>query len=116
MCHLAKEWLDRLTQQRGLEITERDRLLIPVAGLCHDLGHGPFSHVFDNEFIPRARPDAQWTHEQGSIMMLEHMIDDNSLEFDKNDISFLTDLIVGDKGYETGVYPPPHLSFELCFH
>jgi HD superfamily phosphohydrolase len=40
--------------QPQLNITDRDVRCVEVAGLCHDLGHGPFSHVWDNEFIPKA--------------------------------------------------------------
>lgn len=25
-------------------------------GLCHDLGHGPFSHVFEKELLPKLFP------------------------------------------------------------
>lgn len=25
-------------------------------GLCHDLGHGPFSHAFESELLPRILP------------------------------------------------------------
>ena len=56
VCHLAGQLVERFrSEQPDLEITERDVDCIKVAGLCHDLGHGPFSHVFDNEFIPLAR-------------------------------------------------------------
>lgn len=27
-----------------------------VPGLCHDLGHGPFSHVFEKELLPKLFP------------------------------------------------------------
>ena len=53
-------------------------------GLCHDLGHGPFSHVFDSEFLPRRHgshydPEA-WTHEGMSASMLEYLVDQNHIE------------------------------------
>ena len=48
--------------QPELNITDRDVTCVEVAGLCHDLGHGPFSHLWDNEFIPRALYDYRCIH------------------------------------------------------
>ncbi|XP_057558788.1 deoxynucleoside triphosphate triphosphohydrolase SAMHD1 isoform X2 [Hippopotamus amphibius kiboko] len=66
-------------KQPELQISERDMLCVQIAGLCHDLGHGPFSHMFDGRFIPLARPEVKWTHEQGSVMMFEHLVNSNGL-------------------------------------
>ncbi|XP_040588646.1 deoxynucleoside triphosphate triphosphohydrolase SAMHD1 isoform X2 [Mesocricetus auratus] len=90
-------------KQPELQISERDMLCVQIAGLCHDLGHGPFSHMFDGRFIPRACPGNRWKHEQGSVKMFEHLVDSNNLEpimknyglNPKEDIEFIKEQIMG---------------------
>ncbi|XP_034000671.1 deoxynucleoside triphosphate triphosphohydrolase SAMHD1-like [Trematomus bernacchii] len=52
--YLAGELVKALKEKQDLNITDRDILCVQITGLCHDLGHGPFSHVFDAMFIPKA--------------------------------------------------------------
>ncbi|XP_044154754.1 deoxynucleoside triphosphate triphosphohydrolase SAMHD1-like [Bufo gargarizans] len=61
-------------KQPELNINEQDVLCIQIAGLCHDLGHGPFSHLFDRIFMPLAAPDKHFEHENASVLMLEDLI------------------------------------------
>ncbi|XP_052539489.1 deoxynucleoside triphosphate triphosphohydrolase SAMHD1 isoform X3 [Tympanuchus pallidicinctus] len=74
---LVRELKER---QPELGITQRDILCVEIAGLCHDLGHGPFSHMFDGRFIPLARQGLNWKHETASVEMFEHLVTSNKLE------------------------------------
>ncbi|TRY56057.1 hypothetical protein DNTS_017904 [Danionella cerebrum] len=42
--------------------------------------HGPFSHMFDGLFIPKARPGKKWKHEMASVQMFDHLVQENALE------------------------------------
>lgn len=54
-----------------------------LAGLCHDLGHGPFSHVFENELLPRLGvKHCEWKHEDMSELVLAHLVDENGLDLE----------------------------------
>ncbi|GCC30902.1 deoxynucleoside triphosphate triphosphohydrolase SAMHD1 [Chiloscyllium punctatum] len=79
--YLAGQLVKALAErQPELRINHRDILCVQIAGLCHDLGHGPFSHLFDGKFIPLTRKDLIWTHEDASLSMFEHLIKSNGLE------------------------------------
>nr|KAF6423692.1 SAM and HD domain containing deoxynucleoside triphosphate triphosphohydrolase 1 [Rousettus aegyptiacus] len=104
VAHLAGCLVRALSErQPELQLNERDILCVQIAGLCHDLGHGPFSHMFDGRFIPLARQNVQWTHEQGSVDMFEHLINSNGLRtvmeqyglIPEEDICFIKEQIKG---------------------
>ncbi|EDO35455.1 predicted protein [Nematostella vectensis] len=107
--HLAGELLESIREQQPeLGITYVDVLCVKIAGLCHDLGHGPFSHMFDAGFIPAARPGCDWKHEQASVDMFNYLVDDNKLseEFRRyglsdKDMEFIQELIAGPRNMET---------------
>uniref|UniRef100_A0AAZ3Q8E5 Deoxynucleoside triphosphate triphosphohydrolase SAMHD1 n=1 Tax=Oncorhynchus tshawytscha TaxID=74940 RepID=A0AAZ3Q8E5_ONCTS len=79
--YLAGSLVQELNErQPELFISRRDILCVQIAGLCHDLGHGPFSHMFDGMFIPKVRPESKWNHEEASLAMFDHLVCENALE------------------------------------
>ncbi|KAJ3586078.1 hypothetical protein NHX12_012479 [Muraenolepis orangiensis] len=102
--HLAGRLVQALSdRQPELLISHRDILCVKIAGLCHDLGHGPFSHMFDRIFIPKARPGVKWKHEIASLKMFDYLVEDNELKpvmeehglVLEEDLDFITELITG---------------------
>ncbi|KAL3859513.1 hypothetical protein ACJMK2_009730, partial [Sinanodonta woodiana] len=101
VCHLAGQLAHALQRhQPELDISDKDVLCVQIAGLCHDLGHGPYSHLFDQKFIPVIRPERKWKHEDASVEMFDYLIEDNSIPYqeyglDKQDITFIKEQIAG---------------------
>lgn len=115
-CHLARLLIQSLREKLhadshlGVEISDKDAFCVSLAALCHDLGHGPFSHMFDGRFLSK-HPKYARRHEDLSVEMLSHLIKDNNLmeafkqrfpDFDDDDIIFVNEMIRGPD--ETGIY------------
>ena len=92
-----------------LDVSEQDLLCVGIAGLCHDLGHGPLSHMFEdvvNEVRERKgtlKSKGRWAHEDASIEMFDYLLKVNDIdvrEFNLNpvaDVNFIKILILGLK-------------------
>lgn len=55
---------------RHLGATPHETDAVELAGLCHDVGHGPYSHVYDRF------SDPPWSHEERSKELLRVMHDE----------------------------------------
>ena len=106
VAHLAERVVRKLQDnQPHLDITDVDILCVKIAGLCHDLGHGPFSHVYDGVFIPKVRagkPGPKWRHEDGSVAMLRLLLANNGIDLaafglSQRDQTFIEEIIGGTK-------------------
>jgi HD superfamily phosphohydrolase len=77
---------------------------VQLAGLVHDLGHGPFSHMFDGSFIPRTRPDlgGSYSHETMTVSLLDELLRDNEVDMtdfglDGTDLVFIKECVLGER-------------------
>jgi HD superfamily phosphohydrolase len=70
------------------EIIEKMRAILVVAGLFHDVGHGPLSHAFER--ITRV------DHEQMSISILRAVLVDVEHDFTDEDIDNICNIITGN--------------------
>ena len=97
--HIAENYVETLLKNSPkIESYKKEyKFCIKMAGLFHDLGHGPFSHVFDGEFMKRRCPDLKFTHEQMSLKMLDYMIDDNNIDIEQDHVQFVKDLIMASE-------------------
>jgi len=71
---------------------ERLQSLAAVAGACHDLGHGPYSHEFDHflaGFMPADFPFLD--HEARSIMLTQHILRDHLTQVEMEVVCSLID-------------------------
>nr|CAD7457750.1 unnamed protein product [Timema tahoe] len=111
VCYLAGQMVDVLNCCREQEgrITASEKLCLQVAGLCHDLGHGPFSHTWEH-FLGRF--NKHWKHEEESINMFDLLLKNNEsvqklfikYGLEENEINLIKNLILGHRNVSAKSY------------
>ena len=83
--HLMHEAITSLCE-KGVDITEKEATAAMAAILMHDVGHGPFSHVFEEAgMLP-----AGMSHEDISLMMMEEIKEEFSTSAVNDGLEILT--------------------------
>lgn len=84
VAHLAEMWASHFRRvQPELGITDCDVLCVTLAGLMHDLGHGPFSHFWEASFLPATadrRRSAVPAHEELSCALFDRLLASNEVD------------------------------------
>ena len=99
--HLAKQMITEIrNKQPELGITDEMIQLVSIAGLCHDLGHLLFSHLFDDSFLEHLdhfeelkQKTTNYIHENRSIFLLRYAVDTYSIPLSDSQLRVINDLI-----------------------
>ena len=97
VAYLGRLMIEKIRiNHKELNITYSDILNVEIAGLCHDLGHGPFSHLFDS-FLEKVFPNNKLNkHEERSCLLLELIVKKYNLEISDNDLNEIKNMINPD--------------------
>lgn len=88
--HITKTFLKVLQNgQPELDLSNRHIELFAIAGLIHDLGHGPFSHVFDIFSTKKNWP----SHEERSQILFMDLVSKFKIPLTKEEVLFVIDKV-----------------------
>ncbi|KAF7819598.1 deoxynucleoside triphosphate triphosphohydrolase SAMHD1-like protein isoform X1 [Senna tora] len=109
---LAGESVEKLKSYQGMElgIDKFDIQTVKLAGLLHDVGHGPFSHLFERNFLPRVISGSHWSHERMSVNMVDYIVDQHHIDVDSEMIKRVKEMILA-----SSEFAPPKSSSEKSF-
>ncbi|ONI19533.1 hypothetical protein PRUPE_3G283700 [Prunus persica] len=98
---LAGEAVQKLKNYQGsdLDIDRFDLQTVKIAGLLHDVGHGPFSHLFEREFLPQVRNGFHWSHEDMSVKMVDHIVNQHHIDIDREMIKRVKEMILASSEF-----------------
>lgn len=71
VCWLAGEYFEAVHRNSGRPVAPEELMMVQLAGLMHDVGHGCFSHTLDRI---ASRWDIHWCHEHMSVAILQVLL------------------------------------------